>query len=47
LINPSLTSSAVKQLLVSTVQPLAAWNGLVDAGGVVDQAHAIRAVAGM
>ena len=45
LIDPSLTASAVKQLLVATAATSSAWAGLVDAGGTVDQAAAIRAAA--
>ena len=47
LIAPALSASAVKQLLTSTVLPSAAWTGLVNAGGQVDQARAIRAAAGL
>ena len=47
LIDPSLTASATKTLLMATVTPVAEWVGLVNAGGVVDQARAIRAAAGL
>ena len=40
-----LSDSAVKQLLVATAAQSSAWAGLVDAGGTVDQAAAIRAAA--
>lgn len=47
LIDPSLTAIQVKQLLVGSVLPSSAWTGLVNAGGTVDQARAIRAAAGL
>lgn len=43
LINPALDAAAVKQLLISTSTLSAAWTGLCNAGGLVDQARAIRA----
>lgn len=45
LIDPSLTGPQVKELLMATVTPHSAWTGLVNAGGLVDQAAAIRAAA--
>jgi subtilisin family serine protease len=47
LIDPSLTASALKQTIVGSVLPSSAWAGLVNAGGTVDQARAIRAAAGL
>jgi subtilisin family serine protease len=47
LINPGLSAAATKQMLIATVKTSSAWTGLVNAGGQVDQAAAIRAAAGM
>jgi hypothetical protein len=47
LIDPALSAAEVKALLLATVQPQPAWTGLVNAGGTVDQARAIRAAAGL
>ncbi|HSS00949.1 MAG TPA: S8 family serine peptidase [Kofleriaceae bacterium] len=47
LIDPSLTASELKQTIVGSVLPSAAWSGLANAGGTVDQARAIRAAAGL
>lgn len=43
LLNPALTGAQVKQLLLTTSTVSPAWTGLVNAGGLVDQAAAIRA----
>jgi hypothetical protein len=47
LIDPSLTASELKQTIAGSVLPSSAWSGLVNAGGTVDQARAIRAAAGL
>jgi subtilisin family serine protease len=46
LIDPARSAAEVKQLLVATVAVSPAWTGLANAGGLVDQARAIRAAAG-
>lgn len=47
LIDPSLTGAQVKAMLMQSILPSPAWTGLVNAGGLVDQARAIRAAAGL